>query len=117
MDANELASIRATIEADLLPGTCIILTPTHTADNYGGFTTTWGTATASAKCRLDPLQGRENVAAGEQQPFHRYMLTLPYDETITTSMRVVIASVTYNVVSVDSNKSWMASTRCLVERV
>jgi hypothetical protein len=51
------------------------------------------------------------------QSFHRYMLTLPHDTTISTTGRVILGGVTYNVVSVDTNKSWMASTRVIVERV
>lgn len=116
MDANELAALQDDLET-LMPGTCAILTQTNTADGYGGYTTTWGTASASVKCRLDPMTGRENVAAAEVQSFHRYMLTLPHDTTIDTTGRVVLSGVTYNVVSVDTNKSWMATTRVIVERV
>ena len=117
MDDNLLNSIRADIERDLLPSTCDILTPTRTADGYGGWTTTMGTAYASVKCRLDPLSGREAAAAGAVQPFHGYRLTLPHDAVLTTEGQVRISGVTYNVISVDSVKSWAASVRALVERV
>lgn len=115
MDANELDALRDDLET-LMPGTCTILTQSTTSDGYGGYITTWGTASSGVKCRLDPLTGRENVAAGAIQSLHRYMLTLPHDATITLTGRVVVSSVTYNVISVDTNKSWMASTRVIVER-
>lgn len=117
MDANELDHMRDDIERYLLPSYCDILTQTHVANGRGGWTNTLGTASANVKCRLDPLRGREAVAAGVQQPFHGYMLTLPHDATITTNQQVKIAGVKYNVISVDADKSWAASVRALVERI
>lgn len=116
MDANELASIRAAIESDLMPDTCVVLEPTRTPNGFGGWTTSMGTV-ATYACRLDPLRGREAVAAGLQQSFHGYMLTLPHDAVVTTNGRVSVGGVSYNIISADTGKSWAATVRVVVERI
>lgn len=120
LTAAELTAIRADIN-DLLPGTCNILTITVTSDGEAGFSESWGTASSNVACRLDPIKmrewGIERVTAGAMQAFHQYMLTLPYTATIDTANRVEVGTVTYNVISVDTNKSWNASVRAVVERL
>lgn len=116
LSAAELASMRAEV-LYLMPDTCAILSATSAADGYGGYTVTWGTATASIACRIDSVRKSENQAGAALQPFHGYVLTLPYNATITTDNRVVYGGDTYNVLSVDSDKSWPVSVRCMVELV
>jgi head-tail adaptor len=113
--ADELIYMQTTIES-LLPGTCAVLTGTSTADGFGGVTFAWGTTTTYT-CRLDARGGKDALAAGEIQPFHQYVLTLPHSAVITEANRVVVSSETYNVVSVDANKSWAACVRAIVERI
>lgn len=112
----ELAQIRADV-ALMLPDTCNILSPAGTADGYGGYTEAYGTVSAGVACRLDPIQGNEQVAGAAPQDFYRYMLTLPYGTAITIANKVVISTVEYKVVSVDAGKSWDTSRRCVVERL
>ena len=113
----ELDGIRAAIE-ELLPDTCNILSVTHASDGQGGMNDTWGTATASAACRLDQAKpGGETVFGAMIQPFHGYVLTLAHDTTITTSNRVACNGQTFNVVSVDLAKSWDGSRRAYLERL
>jgi hypothetical protein len=113
----ELESIRSAIES-LLPDTCNILSVTRTSDGQGGWTETWGTATASAPCRLDVARpGGEQVFGASVQPFTGYVLTLAHDETITTAHRVSCNSQTFSVVSVDLAKSWDGSRRAYLEIV
>jgi len=110
---KELAAMRTAIE-ELLPDTCDIITVTNTVDDYGSYTT--GTSLAgTAACRLDPIKGEEVTAGGVVMPFFRYVLTLPYDTTITTENQVEIDSDVYNVRSIDDNKSWTGSVR-VIER-
>lgn len=111
----ELVSMRADI-ADLLPDTCSILSLTTTPDGQGGVTETWGTATASVSCRLDAYRGKEALAGGAIQPFNTYVLTVPYDTTITTANKIEHSSTTYNVTSVDADKSWPITMRVYLER-
>ena len=114
----ELASIRDDI-ADLLPDTCIIIMVTNTPDGFGGYTQ--GTAAAgTVNCRLDAkiinnLRASESIAAGGIQPFHQYILTVPYDTTITTNNQVQKDNEVYNVISVDTEKSWIGSVRVILE--
>jgi xanthine dehydrogenase molybdopterin-binding subunit B len=113
----ELESIRAAIE-ELLPDICDILSVTHTSDGQGGWTEAWGTATASAPCRLDTARpGTEAVFGASVQPFQGYVLTLAHDETIVTGNRVACNGQTFNVVSVDLAKSWDGSRRAYLERI
>lgn len=116
LTSNELTYMREQIE-DLLPDTCNLLTVTRTSDSAGGWSDTWGTATASVKCRLDAANGKEQFIADNLKPFHGFILTLPYNTTITTDYRVEISSTSYNVVAVDSGKSWSACLRAAVEKV
>ena len=112
----ELTVMRDTIE-QLLPDTCNILTATNVNDGQGGITTTWGTTSASVACRLDKRSGQEQVTGGAVKPYTEWMLTLPYDTTITSNQRVEVGSSTFNVISVDGDKSWEASIRVILEKV
>jgi len=116
LTTSELASIRADI-AELLPDTGgAVLSTTQTPDGAGGFTETWGTATASLPYRLDPLTGTEEAAGGGLQPFSGWQLTLPYDTTISPENRFQDTNGRqYAVKSVDGGKSWQASVRARVE--
>lgn len=113
---SDLTYMREAIE-NLLPGTCNILEITQTSDGQGGFTESWGTATATVSCRLDALRGEEILQGGAVQPQHRYVLTLAQDETIAATNRVEIGSDTFSVISVDDDKSWAASRRVYLERI
>lgn len=120
IDTYELTRMRDDLEAVALPDTCNLLTVTDTADGQGGVTQAWGTAYASIACRLDAQTGGRNlelVAGAKLQPFHSYVLTLAYDQTIGTNYRVECNSQTYSVVSVDLGKSWALNTRAYLERV
>jgi head-tail adaptor len=118
LSSDELTAIRNDI-AELLPDTDgAVLSVTQTSDGMGGFTETWGTATGSLSYRLDPLRGVENEAGGGLQPFHGWQLTLPHDTTITTANRFEDGSGNqYNVIEVDTPKSWRASVRVRLEAV
>lgn len=119
LTAAELADIRAAIN-ELLPDTGYIITVTNTPDGQGGQTESYGTSSGIA-CRLDQkvltdLKSGEMMVGGAINPFHTFMLTLPSSATITTDHRFLLNNTTYNVKSVDKDKSWTASVRCFVER-
>ena len=120
LTAAELSTMRTSIN-ELLPDTCNILTPTNVNDGQGGITTTWGTANASVTCRLDKRsgqeQGQEQVQGAGVKPYTEWILTLPYDTTIANTQRVEVGSSTFNVISVDGDKSWEASMRVILEKV
>lgn len=119
LTAAELSEIRSAIN-ELMPDTCTLLSPSATADGYGGNTITWGTASANVPCRLDSMQranlNNEQLSAGAVNYFHTYVLTLPATTTITEQYRVLMDGQYYQVKAVDFDKSWIASVRAYVER-
>lgn len=121
LTAKELASIRADVN-ELLPDTGYIIGITKTADGQGGYTeSTAVVANGTVSCRLDAkiintLRSGESVAGAAIQPFHQFILTLPYNAPITVENQFLKGDELYNVISVDSDKSWNASIRIIVER-
>jgi hypothetical protein len=116
---SQLEFMRDQIELTL-PDTCTILSPTRASDGQGGWTDTWGTASANVKCRLDAskkLAQSERLGGAALLPYSYWMLTLPHDTTIGTTYRVVHSGQTYNVEYEDSEKSWNACVRVLVTRI
>ena len=117
LTSADLTSMRTTINT-MMPDTCNIIAGTITSDGQGGYTEAWGTAYAGVSCRLDKRNtGREVVSAGAIQTFGTWVLTLPYNTAITSSNRVEHGSVTYSVVHVDTDKSWIASVRAELEEI
>lgn len=104
---------------DLLPDTCVILSPTNTSDGQGGWSTTWGTVSANVKCRIDPGRKEmyERVTGAALKPFSWWQLTLPWNTSIGVDYRVVVNGNTYNVVNHDDNKSWMGTLRVALMKV
>jgi len=108
--------MRSVVSAQL-PDTCHLLTETQTANGQGGFTSTWGTATYNVACRLDSYRGSEKIVGDRTRDYHSFVLTLPYDTTITTDYRVEIGTATYAVTSEDTGKSWTLCKRLFVELI
>jgi len=113
----ELAAMRDEIENTVLADTCNILSITYTTDGQGGLNEAWGTAYSGVACHIRPIKGLEALSGDGIQTFHRYILTLPYDTTVTEANRIEIGSVTYNVKTLDSGKAWNLALRLEVERV
>ena len=120
IDTAMLSAMRDAI-GELLPDTCNLLTVTRTPDGMGGNTETWGTASSSVSCRVDlesgRTAGRERLTADALRPYTAYILSIPYDTTITTDYRVEHSGATYAVTSVNTEQSWMAVKRCQLEVV
>ena len=113
----ELSQIREAID-DTLVDTCDILSVTQASDGAGGITDTWGTAYASVSCRLDfPNPGKESVASASYVPFKTGMVSMPYDQTVTTANRLLIGGETYDIKGVNTNQSWIGVKRVAVEAV
>lgn len=113
---RDLTSMRQTV-AELMPDRCHLLTKTSVSNGQGGQTTTWGTASANVPCRLDMMHGMETLTGGALQQYTGYVLSLPYDTTITQSQRVLLNDITYAVKSVNTNQSWVAVKRVELEKV
>ena len=116
LSSYELTAMRAAIE-DLLPDTCIILTATNTPDGGGNVDITWGTTTTSVKCRIDPIRAIEQMGGAAIQPYTRFQLTVPYDTALTSSQRVKIGTISYNIIGLQASNSWALDLRAVVEKV
>lgn len=119
--AAELSAMRSIITNNSLPDVCDILSLTRVSDGQGGYTETWGTATASVACRLDPERGQyigtETTVASRLEPYSTWMLSVPHDTTLTVANRVQVGSATYNVIGVDGGRSWALVKRATLEKV
>lgn len=111
----ELSIMRDSIEL-LLPDTCNVCTITNVPDGEGGSTQTRGTSGTSIACRLDVIQGREQITGGAIQPYISYVLSLPYDTTVGLTNIIEHGGVDYQVKSVNLNQSWVAVRRVELER-
>ncbi len=116
LTATELSQMRDTIEL-LLPDVANICTITNVPDGEGGSTQTRGTSGTAIPCRLDVVQGREQVTGGAIQPYISYMLSLPYDTTVAEENIIEHGGIDYHVKSVNQNQSWVAVRRVELEVV
>lgn len=117
LTAAELAQIRNDI-AQLFPDTCHILSLTLTSDGMGGNTETWGTAGTAIPCRLDfTARGRETVSSDKNTPFQTGVVSMAYNQSVTTANRLQFGAVAYNVTSTNTDQSWIGVKRMSVERV
>jgi len=120
IDTAMLTAMREAI-GELLPDTCNVLSVTRTPDGMGGNTETWGTASSSISCRVDLDQGQtagmERVTADSLRPYTTYILSIPYDTTVTEQSRIEHSGATYAITSVNTEQSWMAVKRCRMEIV
>lgn len=117
----ELTSIRNDIE-QLLPDTCTIQQLTESQNDIGEPIRTYSTRAADVSCRVDPESGFDSFEylGGFQDLLKytgRFILTLPHDQTIERSDRVVVNGETFEIVEVDDSKSWKASVRCVLQLV
>lgn len=110
--SEELIWMRDEVEKTL-PDTCNILSLSATPDGQGGFTETWGTATASVACRVDAvITSNSDTVVGEgERVYTRLIVTVPHDTTITEENRIEANGYTLDVDSVDNPKSAQACQR------
>lgn len=105
IDANDLVHLRAAQE-DAMPDTCTIRAAVTSKDASGGPVTTWPADTyTSVACRIVAIVGDEEFEVGRRVVKARWMLTLPYDQTIDETMQVVCNGTTFRVLFVDDDKS------------
>lgn len=124
MLSSELEQMRSDIN-ELLPDTGNILSVTRTSDGQGGWSDSWGTVTASVPCRIDAaassgisnFQGNEIPRGGAVQAFGRWVATLPYNISIAVENRLECNGRTFNIIAVDTNKSWALNIRAILEQV
>lgn len=123
-NAAELARIRTDMEDATLPDVGHILQLTQASDGEGGLVDTWGTVTANVPCRLDLVISRgvgfigaELLRAASLKPYSSWIASLPHGTVITTANRFEKAGETYNIIEVDSDRSWLANVRATLEKI
>lgn len=113
---TELASIRSTA-SEALPGTALIQTQTWVSDGGGGGTTSW-TTSGTVDCRIAPVGGsggNEGTLASRITADAEYVVTLPYNASLSGNSRLIIDGGTFNIESVRS-RSYHATLRVEVKR-
>lgn len=112
---SELAALREEI-VGLLPDTCRIERPTYVSVK-GKVSETWGTAVASANCRVDPVHNSLTpIAASQEQGAARWQLTLEWDADILDGDRIVFNSKIYQVETLHEDHSLRAVRRAILVR-
>lgn len=115
---RELRDMRDEVE-DSLPDVCNILELTSESDGAGSFTETWGTVRTNVPCRLDPFRpSGEMYAIDSTRNFSTWVLTFPWDISLTVANRVEIDALVYNVIDdAGVKRSWPVCGRALLTRV
>jgi hypothetical protein len=126
LSSREMLDMRGALES-LMPDTCHILEVTNTSDGQGGLTQAWGTAVANVTCRIDSFLSRglasmrgggEMVVGGALTDFSRWIVSMPYDTAVEVANRIQMSDGSvYNIVSLDTGKSWDLEKRLTVEKV
>lgn len=86
----------------LLNNRCIIQRYTSTPNAYGESVKDWQPLAISVRCRLLNAKGKQ-LQVDNQAVIAEFLLMLPFEQDIKESDRVVINSLTYDVLFVDPN--------------
>lgn len=119
LTAAELTAIRADIN-QLMPDTCTIQSVSTSQNNIGEAVRSYSNRGTAISCRLDPMTGPKEeygLFGAVLETEGNWILTLPYDQTITVTDRVIKSNTTFEVVYVDPEKSWKASVRAVLKEV
>ncbi|MDP2950168.1 MAG: phage head closure protein [Chloroflexota bacterium] len=116
LSSADLAYVRSQA-AVALPDTITIERLTRADDGAGGQTETWTIAYADVPARLSERTGREGIMAARESVEADWVLTLPYDQDITEADRIIHASLTYEVVFVNTGRSYDTVRRCFLARI
>ena len=126
LSTGELAQLRADALATLADATCTILTPTAMVDSIGESVIAWGTVATSVACRLRPSGQGASLRVqysgifptpGQSYTVAPWTVTLPHGQAVSPGDRLVIATVTYEVIQNWASESWQTATRVDVKRL
>ena len=104
----------------LLPDTCTVKTPTVSTSSYGGETRTW-TDTTGVACRVarnsTVVRARQDMLGEQPTVTADWMVTLPYNQTISLGCLIVTATHTLEIVDIQDDESWITGKRVLCREV
>ncbi len=118
LPADELAAVRAEAER-ALPDTCTIQTLTQT-NTKGSISKSYADTYTDVPCRLAAVQidAKDQAIGTVLSAVTDFVLTVPYDQAVGHTDRVVHEGVTYEVVSVMNDQgSYRTARRARVRRV
>jgi len=116
LTAAELAAMRAVAD-DFLPDTCTIQTRTTTVDALGGISEGYANTYTGVACRIDPVSGSEGVNNLQIAAGSKWMLNIPYDQTITVTDRIIHSGTTYEVSYIWAGQSYATIRRAELRRI
>lgn len=113
----EITQMRADADA-YLPDTCVLQSVTRTADSVGGWAESWAAAD-TVQCRVAPmpLNRPETINAAQMASESRWVLTVAYNLSIDVTQRVVHASTTYEIESLEDTHSNRTAKRAYLRRI
>ena len=116
LQSSDLTYARAESQK-ALPDNITIQRKTLLSDQQGGYTEAWSAVYQNIQGRVSVTGGSESMAAGRQDVRVDAVLTIAYDQSIEQSDKVEHGGETYEIISVDSGKTWALVQRCQMRRL
>ena len=116
LQSNDLSYLRAETQK-AMPDNLTIQRKTLVSDEQGGFTEGWSDVYQNISGRVAVTGGSESMSAGRQDVQIDATLTIAYDQSIEQSDKVVHGGETYEIISVDSGKTWALAQICQMRRL
>jgi SPP1 family predicted phage head-tail adaptor len=115
LSQRDLQLMRHTI-ADNLGDLATIQNYTDASDGQGGVTRTWANTYTNVPCRLAPKSSHTQTEGGQYQAVTGWVLTVRYDQTIAAGDRVVKSGDTFEVLSVEDDRTDRVLRRAFLRR-
>ena len=116
LNTAELKQVRDQAEASM-PERVDLLSITGISDGQGGQEQSFDISHPQVKARLAERTGRETTFAGREDVQADYVLTVAFDQTIDETMRVDHGGQLYEVVFVNTGRSYDTARRCLIRKL
>lgn len=117
ISARQLKRVRLA-NAQFMPDTATVLTPSAAADGYGGLTVTYTAGDGYAcRFRLASDADRRKIRGGQEMTDPLFVATLPYNAVLSESSRLRINSIDYEIVGWLGSRSFKAGTILAVKEV
>jgi hypothetical protein len=115
---RELEDARSDI-LETLVSTCRIERATEGTSSSGIVSQSWGTAVASARCRIDPMNLRTNegVVAEREASRARFRASFEWNVDIQEGDRVIFDSETFELIELHSIHSDRVATRAVLAKI
>lgn len=119
LTSEELTSIRAMAD-DFFPDTCTIQTQSSTVDGLDApDQTSFANTYTNVPCRADPANPRDEfIQTFVKEGAEVLLMSVPYDQAVSTTDRVVYNSLTWNVLNLlETNIGYQTVTRFHISRL